>query len=132
MSARPRALVLALAASLAAFACDRPAPTAAAPGPAAAATRVAYAIGGMHCGGCADAIVAEVGAVHGVSAVHCTFDSKCAVVELADPAAQPAAEHAITKMGYRITPCPVPASMPDAPAAPAAAATPQTAADASR
>jgi copper chaperone CopZ len=124
MSARPRLLIVALAASLAACACDRPAATATAHAPAAAATRVAYAIGGMHCGGCADAIVAEVGAVHGVSAVHCTFDSKCAVVELADPSAQPAAEHAITKMGYRITPCPVPATVPASP--------PQTAADASR
>ena len=74
---------------------------------------VAYTVTGMHCSGCAEAIRIEVGAVRGVSGVHCTFASKCAVIDLADPAALAAAEHAITKMNYSIAPCPVPAELPE-------------------
>jgi copper chaperone CopZ len=78
--------------------------------------QVAYTVTGMHCGGCAEAITAEVAAVKGVNSVHCTFESKCAVVELSNPASQADAERAITKLGYTIEPCAVPAAIPTQPA----------------
>ena len=77
--------------------------------------QMAYTVTGMHCGGCAEAITAEVAAVKGVNSVHCTFESKCAVVALSNPASQADAERAITKLGYTIKPCAVPAVMPTQP-----------------
>ena len=71
-------------------------------------TQVAYTVTGMHCNSCAEAITAEVAAVKGVRSVQCTFESKCAVLELNNPSAQADAEHAITKLGYTIEPCAVP------------------------
>jgi copper chaperone CopZ len=73
----------------------------------AAAETVAYAVEGMHCNGCADAIVAEVSEVRGVRSVRCTFESKVAVIEF-DAPARPEAERAMTKMGYKIRPVPLP------------------------
>ena len=104
---------LAIVALLAAVpACSQSAPTASSTGTNAPGTvRAAYAITGMHCGGCADAIVAEVGEVKGVKGVQCTFESKCAVIEFTDPAAKSDAEHAITKLGYKIAPCTVPVTL---------------------
>ena len=67
---------------------------------------VAYAVEGMHCDGCAQAIVAEVSEVKGVRSVRCTFESKQAVIALEDATALPEAERAITKLGYSITPAP--------------------------
>ena len=72
-------------------------------------TQVAYTVTGMHCNSCAEAITAEVAAVKGVRSVQCTFESKCAVLELNNPSAQADAERAITKLGYTIEPCAVPA-----------------------
>lgn len=71
-------------------------------------TQVAYKVTGMHCNSCAEAITAEVAAVKGVRSVQCTFESKCAVLELNDPAAQVEAERAITKLGFIIAPCAIP------------------------
>jgi copper chaperone CopZ len=111
---RYRALAI-VALLVAVPACSQSAPTPASTGATAPGTvRAAYAITGMHCGGCADAIVAEVGEVKGVKGVQCTFESKCAVIEFTDPAAKADAERAITKLGYKIAPC-------EAPAQPAAA-----------
>ena len=56
--------------------------------------------------------VAEVSEVKGVHGVRCTFESKVAVVEL-DAAARDEAERAMTKMGYRIAPVPLPAQPAD-------------------
>ncbi|HAQ67185.1 MAG TPA: hypothetical protein DCR70_05490 [Phycisphaerales bacterium] len=87
--------------------------------PAAAAkqtTQVAYTVTGMHCNSCAEAITAEVAAVKGVRSVQCTFESKCAVLELDNPAAQAEAARAITKLGYTIEPCAVPAASATQPA----------------
>ena len=87
--------------------------------PAAAAkqtTQVAYTVTGMHCNACAEAITAEVAAVKGVRSVQCTFESKCAVLELNNPAAQADAERAITKLGYTIAPCAIPAASATQPA----------------
>lgn len=81
-----------------------------APGP----VQVTYRVSGMHCGGCAEAIVAEVSEVKGVRGVRCTYESGTATVDLDDPGARAEAERAITKLGYAI-----------APEAPGAAATPQ-------
>jgi copper chaperone CopZ len=87
-----------------------------APAAAARTERVAYAVEGMHCGGCAEAIVAEVGEVKGVRSVRCTYESKVAVIELDDGAVRPEAERAITKMGYRIAAVPAPAEPAQPPA----------------
>jgi copper chaperone CopZ len=73
-------------------------------------TQVAYTVTGMHCNSCAEAITAEVAAVKGVRSVQCTFESKCAVLEVNNPTAQAEAERAITKLGFTITPCAVPAA----------------------
>ena len=91
----------------------------------AAAETVAYAVEGMHCNGCADAIVAEVSEVRGVRSVRCTFESKVAVIEL-DAPARPEAERAMTKMGYKVRPVPLPqgAAAPGPAAKPAPAAGP--------
>lgn len=66
--------------------------------------QVAYAVEGMHCDGCAQAIVAEVSEVKGVRSVRCTFESKQAVIVLDDAASLPEAERAMTKLGYKISP----------------------------
>lgn len=71
---------------------------------------VAYAVEGMHCDGCAQAIVAEVSEVKGVRSVKCTFESKQAVIALDDATSLPEAERAITKLGYTIAPAPAPAA----------------------
>ena len=71
-------------------------------------TQVAYTVTGMHCNSCAEAITAEVAVVKGVRSVQCTFESKCAVLELDNPAAQAEAARAITKLGFTIEPCSVP------------------------
>jgi copper chaperone CopZ len=108
---RYRALAL-VALLVAVPACSQSAPAPASTGATAPGTvRAAYAITGMHCGGCADAIVAEVGEVKGVRGVQCTFESKCAVIEFTDPAAKADAEHAITKLGYKIAPCGIPVTL---------------------
>lgn len=74
------------------------------------AVKVAYSVEGMHCDGCAGAIVAEVQEVKGVRSVECTFASGQAVITLDDPSARPEAERAITKLGYRIAPAPAAAA----------------------
>ena len=79
-------------------------------------TQVAYTVTGMHCNSCAEAITAEVAAVKGVKSVQCTFESKCAVLELDNPAAQAEAARAITKLGYTIEPCAVPVANAGQPA----------------
>jgi copper chaperone CopZ len=107
-----RILLAAAALALPLAACGPSAPTGSPAASAARTETVAYAVEGMHCDGCAEAIVAEVSEVRGVRAVRCTFESKVAVVEL-DPAARPEAERAMTKMGYRIAPVPPPAQPAD-------------------
>lgn len=76
---------------------------------AKAAVQANYRVEGMHCNGCAEAIVAEVSEVKGVDSVQCTFESGEARITLGDPGAREAAERAITKLGYRISPA-VPAA----------------------
>lgn len=71
---------------------------------AAPPLEVTYKVSGMHCGGCAEAIVAEVGEVKGVREVRCTYESGQASIVLADPASLAEAERAITKLGYAIEP----------------------------
>ena len=98
-----RAAIALLAATLcfpALVACDGRAP---APAAAAAPVTVAYDVGKMHCGGCAEAITAQVSAVKGVKGVACTIETRRAVIQLADPAAQADAEKAMTGLGYTIT-----------------------------
>jgi copper chaperone CopZ len=71
----------------------------------------------MHCGGCAEAIVAEVSEVPGVAEVRCTFESGTAEILAADADLRGRIEQAITKLGYRIEPLPDGAALP-APGAP--------------
>lgn len=97
MDPRPAGALLVLAAALAGGCGGGAAPP-------AAATTVAYRVSGMHCDGCAEAIVAEVSEVKGVRGVHCTYASQEAVVTLDSAAARPEVERAITKLGYRIEP----------------------------
>ena len=99
-----RAAIALLAATVslpALVACDGRAPAPAAA--AAAPVTVAYDVGKMHCGGCAEAITAQVSAVKGVKGVACTIETRRAVIQLADPAAQADAEKAMTGLGYTIT-----------------------------
>lgn len=107
--------VLALASSPLAACGDAPSAGMAAGMARADAVKVAYSVEGMHCDGCAGAIVAEVQEVKGVRSVECTFASGQAVITLDDPSARPEAERAITKLGYRIAPAPAAAAaqLPD-------------------
>lgn len=97
---RAAALLAATALLPALAACDG---RGSAPTASAAPVTVAYDVGKMHCGGCAEAITAQVSAVKGVKGVACTIETRRAVIELADPAAQPEAEKAMTGLGYTIT-----------------------------
>lgn len=78
-----------------------PAPQAAGP-----STRVRFQVEGMHCGGCAEAIVAELKETPGVRGAQCSFETKVAEVELL-PATDPErAAAAIRKLGYTVSPAP--------------------------
>lgn len=68
-------------------------------------TQLCYAVDGMHCEGCAEAITAELKEIKGVASVQCTFDSHRAVVQVASAALAPQVEKAITKLGYKVAPC---------------------------
>lgn len=72
---------------------------------AAQPTQLCYAVDGMHCEGCAEAITAELKEIKGVDSVECTFDSHRAVVQVASAALAPQVEKAITKLGYKVAPC---------------------------
>jgi copper chaperone CopZ len=78
----------------------------------AATTTVTYRVSGMHCDGCAEAIVAEVSEVKGVQRVECAFATRKAVVTLDGDAARPEVERAITKLGYQVAPADAPAQPP--------------------
>ena len=86
-------------------------PSAPAGRPAAArAETVAYAVEGMHCGGCAEAIVAELRETPGVRGAQCSFDTKVAEVELLPTANPDDAAAAIRKLGYNVSPAPASAA----------------------
>lgn len=95
------------AANAAQSAATQPAATQPATQPAADAqpTQLCYAVDGMHCEGCAEAITAELKEIKGVASVQCTFDSHRAVVQVASAALAPQVEKAITKLGYKVAPC---------------------------
>lgn len=63
-----------------------------------------YDVTGMHCGGCAEAITAELMEVPGVQKVDCQYETHHAEIVVADASLQPKVEHAITKLGYTIAP----------------------------
>lgn len=92
--------------------------------PVVQVTTVSYEVDGMHCDGCAQAIVAELTETPGVQQAECTFESKRATVRFAAPATRESVEHAVTKLGYKVAPA--------APAAPADGSAAPVAGDASR
>lgn len=93
--------------------------------PVVQVTTVSYEVDGMHCDGCAEAIVAELTETPGVQQAECTFQSKRATVRFAAPATRESVERAVTKLGYKVAPA--------APAAPAeGSAAPAAGSDASR
>ncbi len=63
-----------------------------------------YEVTGMHCGGCAEAITAELMELPGVQKVDCQYETHHAEIVVADASLQPKVEHAITKLGYTIAP----------------------------
>jgi copper chaperone CopZ len=69
-----------------------------------AALHAHYAIAGMHCDGCAEAIVAEVMEVPGVQAIECSYATQTADVTMSSEAQRADVERAITKLGYKIQP----------------------------
>ena len=106
MPTRRAVAALSLASSLLAACGDAPTAGTGRPDP----VKVTYSVGGMHCDGCAGAIVAEVKEVRGVRSVECTFESRQAAITLDDPSVRAEAERAITKLGYSISPAPAAAA----------------------
>jgi copper chaperone CopZ len=80
-----------------------------------ASTRVRFQVEGMHCGGCAEAIVAELKETPGVRGAQCSFETKVAEVELLPTTDPERAAAAIRKLGYTVSPAPdaAPASPAD-------------------
>ncbi len=66
--------------------------------------RTGFRVEGMHCGGCAEAIVAELNETPGVRSATCSFETKRCDVELLPTAKADAAAAAIRKLGYKVTP----------------------------
>ena len=77
------------------------------------ATRVRFQVEGMHCGGCAEAIVAELKETPGVRGAQCSFETKVAEVELLPTTDPERAAAAIRKLGYTVSPAAAPASPAD-------------------
>lgn len=67
---------------------------------------VRFRVEGMHCGGCAEAIVAELGETPGVRGAQCSFETKVAEVELMPTTDPERAAAAIRKLGYTVSPAP--------------------------
>ena len=78
-------------------------------------THVRFQVEGMHCGGCAEAIVAELKEIPGVRGAQCSFETKVAEVELLPTTDPERAAAAIRKLGYTVSPAPAasPASSAD-------------------
>jgi copper chaperone CopZ len=66
--------------------------------------RTAFHVEGMHCNGCAEAIVAELSETPGVRSATCSFETKRCDVELLPTAKADTAAKAIRKLGYTVTP----------------------------
>lgn len=66
--------------------------------------RTSFRVDGMHCGGCAEAIVAELKETPGVRSATCSFEAKRCEVELLPAAKADTAAAAIRKLGYTVAP----------------------------
>lgn len=66
--------------------------------------RTSFRVDGMHCGGCAEAIVEELKETPGVRSATCSFDTKRCEVELLPTAKADTAAEAIRKLGYEVSP----------------------------
>ena len=69
-------------------------------------TQVRFVVEGMHCGGCAEAIVDELKETPGVRGAQCSFETKVAEVELLPTTDPERAAAAIRKLGYTVSPAP--------------------------
>ena len=113
MTNRPASFLLAALAPVAALltACDGRTPP---PRVDGTPVTVRFQVEGMHCGGCAEAIVDELKETPGVRSAQCSFDTKVAEVELLPTADPERAAAAIRKLGYTVSPAP--AAAPASPA----------------
>ena len=109
MTIRPATLLLAAFAPVAALlaACDGRTPP---PRIDGTPVTVRFQVEGMHCGGCAEAIVAELRETPGVRGAQCSFDTKVAEVELLPTTNPDDAAAAIRKLGYTVSPAPASAA----------------------
>jgi copper chaperone CopZ len=109
MTIRPAALLLAAFAPVAALltACDGRTPP---PRIDGTPVTVRFQVEGMHCGGCAEAIVAELRETPGVRGAQCSFDTKVAEVELLPTTSPDDAAAAIRKLGYKVSSAPASAA----------------------
>ncbi len=64
---------------------------------------VTYAVEGMHCENCVQAITAKAKDVPGVVACDVSLDEKRMIVAVDDPAAKQRVAEAVAKLGYTVT-----------------------------
>jgi len=102
-AAMRRILAAGLPVLLVLAACEPGDPAPRADGPS---THVRFQVEGMHCGGCAEAIVAELKETPGVRGAQCSFETKVAEVELLPTTDPEHAAAAIRKLGYKVSPAP--------------------------
>ncbi len=64
---------------------------------------IAYAVEGMHCEGCVNAITDKVKGLKGISDCRVSLEDHRAVVTMADPALSSSVEDAIRRLGYTVS-----------------------------
>lgn len=97
----PASILVALALILPA--CGEGGGTAPAPRAQAEPVRATFVVEGMHCNGCAEAIVAELTETPGVRSATCSFETKTCEVELLPSTSPDTAAGAIRKLGYTVS-----------------------------
>jgi len=65
--------------------------------------RATFTVEGMHCDGCAEAIVDELKETPGVRSATCSFETKTCEVELQPSTSPETAAGAIRKLGYTVS-----------------------------
>ena len=65
--------------------------------------RATFTVEGMHCNGCAEAIVDELKETPGVRSATCSFETKTCEVELQPSTSPETAAGAIRKLGYTVS-----------------------------
>jgi len=81
--------------------CERPASELAeAALPAGEPVVVSFAVDGMHCGGCAEALRKKIAGIAGVTECEVSFEERSAVVSMASSGLLPRVTETITRLGY--------------------------------